>query len=133
VPRPPLAAAPSEFAAGLIVCAVALLALAHSPGHATSSATLQRAAPRPVSQAGVRALRVGEPLDLNAAVAGDLQLLPGVGPKLAQRIVDERMRRGGFRSLDELSDVKGVGPKTLEHVRALVTVRPIKDPTTKSR
>jgi competence protein ComEA len=67
-------------------------------------------------------LRDGEPLDLNRAGLGDLLLLPGVGPKLAQRIVDERARRSGFRTVDELAAVKGVGPKKLEQLRRLVRV-----------
>ncbi|HTU62787.1 MAG TPA: helix-hairpin-helix domain-containing protein [Polyangiales bacterium] len=67
-------------------------------------------------------MRAGEPLDLNRAALGDLLLLPGVGPKLAARIVEERERRGGFASLDQLAEVKGVGPKKLALLRGLVTI-----------
>jgi competence protein ComEA len=49
-------------------------------------------------------------LDLNAATAGDLDALPGIGPVLAQRIVDHRTAHGPFTSVDQLDDVSGIGP-----------------------
>lgn len=122
-------AAPSQFAAALIACALALLALARA-GEREPHALLQRPSTRPSSPVVVRALREGEPLDLNTAAVADLQLLPGVGPKLAARIVDERQRRGGFHALDELSDVKGVGPQTLARIKPLMRVT---DPRATSR
>ena len=64
-------------------------------------------------------------LDLNRASEADLELLPGIGPKLAHAMVKERARRGGFRSLDELTLVKGIGPKKLAQLRALVRVVPV--------
>lgn len=51
------------------------------------------------------------PLDLNAATAAQLEQLPGIGPVLAQRIVEHRTRIGGFRSVDQLRDVTGIGEK----------------------
>jgi competence ComEA-like helix-hairpin-helix protein len=68
--------------------------------------------------------RSGEPkaLDLNRATADELARLPGVGQGLAQRIVEERQRRGRFESPDELRHVLGMGPKKLTALRALVTV-----------
>jgi competence protein ComEA len=62
------------------------------------------------------------PLDLNAATLDQLDELPGVGPTTAQAIIDERERRGGFGSVDELLDVRGIGPAKLEQLRDLVTV-----------
>ena len=62
------------------------------------------------------------PLDLNRATAAELARLPGVGPGLAQRIVDERERRGRFDSAEALRQVMGVGPKKLAALRDLVTV-----------
>ena len=52
----------------------------------------------------------GERLDLNAASAEELQKLPGIGPALAQAIVDYRAEHGPFRSTEELMDVPGIGP-----------------------
>lgn len=62
------------------------------------------------------------PLDLNTATLEQLDVLPGVGPATAQAIIDERDRRGGFRSVDDLLDVRGIGPAKLEGLRDLVTV-----------
>jgi competence ComEA-like helix-hairpin-helix protein len=62
------------------------------------------------------------PLDLNRATVAELARLPGVGPSLAQRIFDERERRGRFDSPEALRYVMGVGPKKLAALRDLVTV-----------
>ncbi|SRR5260221_1967714 len=62
------------------------------------------------------------PLDLNRATVAELARLPGVGPGLAQRIFDERGRRGRFDSPEALRQVVGVGPKKLAALRDLVTV-----------
>jgi competence protein ComEA len=62
------------------------------------------------------------PLDLNAATLEELDELPGIGPATARAIIDERERRGGFRSVDELLDVRGIGPAKLEDLRPLVRV-----------
>ncbi|MDT8435438.1 MAG: helix-hairpin-helix domain-containing protein [Gemmatimonadota bacterium] len=62
------------------------------------------------------------PVDLNRASADDLAGLPGVGPAIARRIVAHRARRP-FRSVDELLDVAGIGPVTLEKLRTRVQVR----------
>jgi competence protein ComEA len=62
------------------------------------------------------------PLDLNTATAGQLDQLPGVGPVLAQRIVDYRTQHGGFRSVDELRQVSGIGEAKFADVKDLVRV-----------
>ncbi|TYP87534.1 ComEA family DNA-binding protein [Blastococcus xanthinilyticus] len=62
------------------------------------------------------------PVDLNAAGAADLDALPGIGPVLAQRIVEHRTRNGPFRSVDELDDVPGIGPTIAAELADLVTV-----------
>jgi competence protein ComEA len=67
---------------------------------------------------------LGIPADLNRVSAVDLALLTGVSRSLAERIVAERERRGGYRSLDELDEVKGVGPATLERLSTYLVVRP---------
>lgn len=64
-----------------------------------------------------------EPLDVNHADAGALARLPGVSPALAQRIVEERERRGRFDSPDALRYVLGMGPKKLAAIRPFITVR----------
>lgn len=61
-------------------------------------------------------------VNLNTATAGELESLPGIGPALAERIVAFREEVGGFRTIDDLLDVSGIGEKTLDGFRDLVTV-----------
>jgi competence protein ComEA len=63
----------------------------------------------------------GVVIDVNRAALQELQRLPGIGPKLSQRIVDVRAR-GRFKTVDELRRVSGIGPKILEKLRPYVTV-----------
>ena len=74
----------------------------------------REAAPAPASDA--------PRLDLNAAPTSALERLPGIGPRLARRIVEERERTGPFRSAQDLRRVRGIGPKTVETLAPLVTV-----------
>nr|WP_229833751.1 ComEA family DNA-binding protein [Streptomyces xantholiticus] len=60
------------------------------------------------------------PISLNSATAEQLETLPGVGPVLAQHILDHRVQNGGFRSVDELRDVNGIGDRRFEDLRNLV-------------
>jgi competence protein ComEA len=61
-------------------------------------------------------------IDLNTATVEQLDTLPGVGPVLAQRIVDWRTEHGRFDSVDQLQEVSGIGPSRLADLRSLVTV-----------
>jgi competence protein ComEA len=59
---------------------------------------------------------------LNAADAAALDMLPGVGPATAARILAWRDEHGGFVSVDDLLEVPGIGPARLEALRSLVAV-----------
>ena len=61
-------------------------------------------------------------LDLNRAQAAELDMLPGIGPVLARRIVEYRRQHGPFRRIEELRAVRGVGPRLLERLRPRVGV-----------
>jgi len=61
-------------------------------------------------------------VNLNQASASDLEALPGIGPVLAQRIVDWRTANGPFRSIDELGEVSGIGDALLAQIRSLARV-----------
>ena len=63
------------------------------------------------------------PINLNTATADQLEAIPGIGPVLAQRIIEYRQTRGRFQSVDELLEVRGIGAKRLENMRPYVTVR----------
>ncbi|MFI6651923.1 helix-hairpin-helix domain-containing protein [Streptomyces sp. NPDC050529] len=60
------------------------------------------------------------PVSLNTATVEQLDTLPGVGPVLAQHIVDYRTQQGGFRSVDELRDVNGIGDRRFTDLQPLV-------------
>jgi competence protein ComEA len=62
------------------------------------------------------------PLDLNTATLEQLDALPGVGPATAKAILAERDKRGRFTSVEDLLDVRGIGPAKLDAIRDLVTV-----------
>jgi competence protein ComEA len=65
---------------------------------------------------------VAEKLDLNRATEQDFEALPGIGPVLAERIVEYRQARGAFRDVEQLRLVKGIGKKKFDRIRLLVTV-----------
>ncbi|GAA0334492.1 ComEA family DNA-binding protein [Streptomyces turgidiscabies] len=60
------------------------------------------------------------PVSLNTATVDQLDTLPGVGPVLAQHIIDYRTQHGGYRSVDELRDVNGIGDRRFADLRNLV-------------
>lgn len=86
----------------------------------------RRAAPgSPVAVAGVTGeagIAPTAPVNLNSATAEELQTLDGVGPATAAAILEYRAQQGGFRSVDDLDQVPGIGPKTMEALRDRVTV-----------
>lgn len=59
-------------------------------------------------------------LNLNTATQAEIELLPGIGPALAGRIIEQRQKLGAFKSLADLDAVSGIGPKMLEKIRPLV-------------
>ena len=61
-------------------------------------------------------------VNINTATRAELELLPGIGPSLAQRIIEHREKFGAFHSVDELDRVKGIGSKILERLRPFVRV-----------
>jgi competence protein ComEA len=84
-------------------------AAAPAPGSGAGGAPVGAAAAGPVA-----------PVSLNSATVEQLDTLPGVGPVLAQHIVDYRMQHGGFRSVDELREVNGIGDRRFADLRNLV-------------
>ena len=61
-------------------------------------------------------------VNINTASEKQLETLPGIGPKIAGRIVEYRSEYGGFVSKDELMDVSGIGPATYEKLKDKITV-----------
>lgn len=65
--------------------------------------------------------QTGYRINLNAADANALALLPGIGPNLAERIVEHRKAHGEFKSVDELQGISGIGVKTVQRIEPFVT------------
>lgn len=92
-----------------------------SPG-AANPAGGATAAPTGAGATGSGAAGGTGVVNLNTADVATLDTLPGVGPVLAQRIVEWREKNGRFSSVDELGEVSGIGDKALERLRPKVAV-----------
>jgi competence protein ComEA len=64
----------------------------------------------------------GSHLNINLATAEELDTLPGIGPAIAQRIIDYRTANGPFNSIDELLNIEGIGEETFEELKSLIAV-----------
>jgi competence protein ComEA len=85
------------------------------------------AAAQPMAQSAhpktaVQAAKPTVVVNLNTASATDLQELPGIGAKVAARIVDYRQKKGPFKKVEELMNVQGVGEKSFLKLRPQLTV-----------
>jgi competence protein ComEA len=92
---------------------VALATLLASPAQAQTARTktVDQAAAKPTVQ-----------VNLNTATVADLQELPGVGAKVAARIVEYRQKQGPFKRIEELMNIQGIGEKSFLKLRPQITV-----------
>ncbi len=65
---------------------------------------------------------IKEKIDINQAAVKELELLPGIGPVLAKRIISLRESKGGFKDPEELLEVNGIGSKKLEEIREWIVI-----------
>jgi competence protein ComEA len=99
-------------------------------GEKLAAPTVQPAKPPPAASspsepAGARSGGDGSSaglLNVNTASAQELEALPAIGPVTAQAIVDYRATNGPFHSVEEITQVKGIGAATLEKLKPLITV-----------
>ena len=62
------------------------------------------------------------PVNLNTATQSQLEALPGIGAKAAERILEYRQKNGGFKKIEDLMNVKGVGEKSFLKLKPLITI-----------
>lgn len=113
------------FAVFALVCGVWFLARTSSPEPYRVNTARRPAAEPDISQEEAEggekfrpdSLLPGERIDVNTADAYDLLRLPGIGEKRAQDIIAWREAHGPFRTVDELTEVSGIGPAILENLR----------------
>lgn len=135
--EPDWTSGPAKWAAVILLSISSMLGLGWSILHAPSrgSAALAKgvetpsapsasplAPPPPPPVAAPAAPSPRRLINLNTATAAELELLPGVGPAVAQRIIDHRAAHGPFKRVEDLDNVKGIGPRTLDKLRDLVTI-----------
>jgi len=100
----------SRFSFALIVLT---LLLASVP----STALVQEKAAK-----GKAAATPAAPININTATVAQLDSLPGIGTRTAQAIVEHRQKNGGFKKIEELMTIKGIGEKSFLKIKPLVTV-----------
>ncbi len=74
------------------------------------------------AQPGVQEQGERKPVDVNKATVEQLQQVPGIGPALAQRIIDFRTEHGLFEKVDDLLNVRGIGTTTLDKLKPYLTI-----------
>jgi competence protein ComEA len=76
------------------------------------------------AKAKAPAASVATPVNLNTATAAELEALPGIGARTAQMIIEHRQKSGGFKKVEELMNIKGIGEKSFLKLKPMVTVGP---------
>lgn len=66
--------------------------------------------------------RQAKKINLNTASLEELESLPGIGPFYAQKIIDYRQAHGPFKNIEQVLEVDGIGPKTFEQIKELITI-----------
>jgi competence protein ComEA len=95
------------------VCAVCVLMLSVAP----TATPAQKKSAKPGNTTAVTT-----PVNINTATAAQLEVLPGLGPKTAQLIVEHRQKSGGFKKIEELMNIKGIGEKSFLKLKPMITV-----------
>ena len=106
----------------ILIMLLAVAAMAVLPAAAAQQAKTNGAAPSKPARASKASAAPTSPVNLNTATQAQLEALPGVGAKAAQRILDYRKQNGSFKKVEDLMNVKGFGEKTFLKLKPMLTV-----------
>ena len=124
---------PAKWAAALVIALASIGGMAWSIVGRAPNPTLSPVPAREAERAATAAPPADSPqtgtpeatalrlIDVNSASSAELQLLPGIGPALAGRIIADREANGPFESLDDLQRIAGIGPRTVERLEVYAT------------
>jgi competence protein ComEA len=101
----------------ILMAAILGIAVSAAAASAQNKATTPKAAATATATATATA-----PVNLNTATAEQLTTIPGVGLRMAERIIDYRQKNGGFKKVEDLMNVSGVGEKSFLKMKPLITV-----------
>jgi competence protein ComEA len=97
---------------------LAIVAIAAIPAVAQQKPTPSSSRPAAAKPAAAP----GAPVNLNTATQAQLETLPGIGPRAAERILEYRQKNGSFKKVEDLMNVKGIGEKSFLKLKPLLTV-----------
>ena len=100
----------------------ALLVILAVVALAATGTTAEQNASAPVKAAPAAKATPASPVNLNTATQAQLETVPGIGAKVAQRILEYRQKNGNFKKLEDLMNVKGIGEKAFLKLKPLLTI-----------
>jgi competence protein ComEA len=100
----------------------ALLVILAALALAATAASADQKAAAPAKAAAAAKATSTSPVNLNTATQAQLETLPGIGAKAAQRILEYRQKNGSFKKIEDLMNVKGIGEKAFLKLKPLLTV-----------
>ena len=106
---------------------LAIVAFAALPAAAQQKPATAK--PASAAKASAKAPTPTSPVNLNTATQAQLESLPGLGAKVAERIIEYRQKNGNFKKVEDLMNVKGIGEKSFLKLKPLLTVSQKADPT----
>jgi competence protein ComEA len=112
----------------VMACSSPAMAVAQTPAQTPAQTQAQppkpKATPARARGSVVKPARAtaSSPVNLNTATTNDLQTLPGIGKSTAARILEYRQKNGGFRKIEDLMNVKGIGEKSFLKLKPLITL-----------